>query len=155
MYPAGSICIFTAVPKDVAIARFEQAPITITHGIGLIPSDNAIAIQIGVSIAAVALFDMIFVSTLVSTAITTVRSTTDAFFPPKRLSTAFAINAPPPDTSSPVPIPDIVPIHTKTSQGRSEYAFFNRDTACSKYHCSTYKTDCTNVKIALERLETT
>ena len=39
------------------------------------------AIQIGVSIAAVALFDMIFVSTLVSTAITTVRSTTDAFFP--------------------------------------------------------------------------
>mgnify|MGYP007076713036 FL=1 len=123
MYPAGSICIFTAVPKDVAIARFEQAPITITHGIGLIPSDNAIAIQIGVSIAAVALFDMMFVSTLVSIAITTVRSTTDAFFPPKRLSTAFAINAPPPDSSSPVPIPDIVPIHTKTSQGRSEYAF--------------------------------
>ena len=29
LYPAGSICIFTAVPKDVAIARFEQAPITI------------------------------------------------------------------------------------------------------------------------------
>lgn len=61
--------------------RFEQAPITITHGIGLIPSDNAIAIQIGVSIAAVALFDMMFVSTLVSTAITTAAATKiDAFF---------------------------------------------------------------------------
>ena len=77
LYPAGSICMFTAVPKDVAIARFEQAPITITHGIGLIPSDNAIAIQIGVSIAAVALFDMMFVSTLVSTAITTEYSVCD------------------------------------------------------------------------------
>ena len=46
----------------------------------MIPSTRILTkfsiIQIGVSIAAVALFDMIFVSTLVSTAITTVRSTT-------------------------------------------------------------------------------
>ena len=108
----------------LAIARFEQAAITITHGTGLIPSDNAIAIQIGLNIAAVALFDMKLVSTLVSTAITIVRTTTDAFFPPNRFSTALAISAPPPDTSRPVPSPPIPPIVISTSQGSSEYAFF-------------------------------
>src|SRR5699024_9040662 len=127
-YQAGSICIFTDVPDDVAIARFVPAAITITQGSGLIPIDNAIDIAIGVIIAAVALFCIMFVKTTVNTIITTVNTATEAFFPPKSEITELAINSPPPDASNPVPRPVIAPMVINISQGKLANAFFTGTT---------------------------
>ena len=110
------------MPKEVAIARLEQTAMTMTHGTGLIPNDRAMAIQMGVSIAAVPLLDIKFVNTLVRTAITVVSAITEAFAPPNKFRTKLAISAPPPDTSNPVPRPEIAPIQNSTSHGKSANA---------------------------------
>ena len=82
------------------------------------------AIQMGVSIAAVPLLDIKFVNTLVRTAITVVSAITEAFAPPNKFRTKLAISAPPPDTSNPVPRPEIAPIQNSTSHGKSANALF-------------------------------
>ena len=85
VYPAGRICMFTAVPIGVAIARFVPIARTTHHGTGLIPIVSAMEITIGDIRAATVLFCRNRVRTLESTQITTVKTTTDAFAPPNIL----------------------------------------------------------------------
>ena len=56
VYPAGRICMFTAVPMGVAIARFVPMAAITHQGIGLIPMARAMDMMIGDSSAATVLF---------------------------------------------------------------------------------------------------
>ena len=116
--------MFTAVPIGVAIARFVPIARTTHHGTGLIPIVSAMEITIGDIRAATVLFCRNRDRTLESTQITTVKTTTDAFAPPNILRTVSAITAPPPETSSPVPMAVTAPIQIRISHGRSRRAFF-------------------------------